>query len=63
MGRTDRLIAILGHTAVKLFISHCGWNSTIEIMFFGKPVVGWPLLRKKKEKAEEARVFGGTKIK
>ena len=34
---------ILSHSAVRIFISHVGWNSTIESLFSGKPVIGWPL--------------------
>lgn len=34
---------ILGHPAVQMFGSHCGWNSVIESIYFGKPVFGWPV--------------------
>ncbi|KAL7747837.1 hypothetical protein RI367_006772 [Sorochytrium milnesiophthora] len=35
--------AILAHTATRAFVSHCGWNSTIEAIGAGKPVLAWPL--------------------
>ncbi|XP_055337122.1 uncharacterized protein LOC129587409 [Paramacrobiotus metropolitanus] len=42
---------ILGHRATAVFISHCGWNSTIESLFSGKPVVGWPIFGDQLENA------------
>ncbi|XP_057528839.1 UDP-glycosyltransferase 74B1-like [Amaranthus tricolor] len=35
-------LEILGHEAIACFVTHCGWNSTLEGLSLGIPMVGVP---------------------
>ncbi|KAL3645235.1 hypothetical protein CASFOL_010415 [Castilleja foliolosa] len=34
---------ILGHASMGGFVSHCGWNSVLEGMSYGVPIIGLPM--------------------
>ncbi|CAM0881747.1 unnamed protein product [Alopecurus aequalis] len=44
-------VEILNHRAVGGFLSHCGWNSSLESAAAGVPMVAWPLFAEQRVNA------------
>ncbi|KAL0412151.1 UNVERIFIED_CONTAM: Hydroquinone glucosyltransferase [Sesamum latifolium] len=43
--------SILAHESTRAFLTHCGWNSTLESIVNGVPLIAWPLYAEQKMNA------------
>ncbi|CAI0402976.1 unnamed protein product [Linum tenue] len=41
-------VDVLGHESIGGFVTHCGWNSVLEAVRAGVPMVAWPLYAEQK---------------
>ncbi|WOL09028.1 hypothetical protein Cni_G17781 [Canna indica] len=55
-------VKVLSHPAVGCFVTHCGWNSTLESLACGVPTVGVPRLSDQATTARMAEVAWGTGV-
>ncbi|GAV08320.1 hypothetical protein RvY_18033-2 [Ramazzottius varieornatus] len=53
---------VLSHRACAVLVSHCGWNSTLETLAYGAPVVAWPLFGDQELDAKKLEKQGVAKM-
>ncbi|EXC01454.1 UDP-glycosyltransferase 71C3 [Morus notabilis] len=52
-------VEVLAHRATGGFVSHCGWNSILESLWYGVPIATWPIYAEQQMNAfRMVREFG-----
>lgn len=54
---------ILNHRSTGAFLSHCGWNSTLESITNGVPITAWPLYAEQRMNATFLAEEAGVALK
>ncbi|CAN0922070.1 UDP-glycosyltransferase 72B1 [Linum grandiflorum] len=54
---------VLSHPSTGGFLSHCGWNSTLESMINGVPMIAWPLYAEQRMNATILEEEVGVAVK
>ncbi|CAN4086040.1 unnamed protein product [Withania somnifera] len=44
-------VQVLNHRSIGGFLSHCGWNSVLESVVHGTPLIAWPLYAEQRSNA------------
>jgi hydroquinone glucosyltransferase len=44
-------VRVLGHRATSAMVTHCGWNSVLESVMHGVPLIAWPLYAEQRQNA------------
>lgn len=44
-------VEVLAHEATGGFVSHCGWNSILESLWYGVPIATWPIYAEQQSNA------------
>uniref|UniRef100_A0A0E0G458 Glycosyltransferase n=1 Tax=Oryza nivara TaxID=4536 RepID=A0A0E0G458_ORYNI len=56
-------VRVLSHPATAAFVSHCGWNSVLESVSAGVPMVAWPLYAEQKVNAAILTEVAGVALR
>lgn len=54
---------VLAHPAVGGFVSHCGWNSVLESLAAGRPMLAWPVMAEQAANAKHVADILGAGVR
>ncbi|XP_028803872.1 anthocyanidin 3-O-glucosyltransferase 5-like [Neltuma alba] len=56
-------LSVLRHRSTAAFLSHCGWNSVLESLSHGVPIIAWPLYAEQRMNATTMAEEVGVAVK